>query len=87
MTGRSGLIDRMLALSVRSHDTHHVSPLFEYCSLDINGHLLTKHSAQTDRTLSLQRPVVSNKVPETNFFDRTRPIMLDRTLPVSGQLP
>ena len=41
-------------------------------SSDLNGHLLTGRSATTDRTLSLQRPVVSSKVPETYFADRGR---------------
>ena len=59
-------------------------PCFKYYSSDINGHLLTGHSAQTDRTLSLHHPVVSSKVLETFFFDWTRPVMLDRTLPTSG---
>ena len=84
MTGRSGPIDRTLALSVRSRDTRHMSPLFKCYLPNLNGHLLTRRSAQTDRTLSLQRPVISRKVPKTIFFDRTRPVMLDRTLPVSG---
>ena len=84
MTGCSGPIDRTLALSVWSRDSHHVSPLFEYCSSDLNGHLLTGRSAQTDRTLSLQRPVISNKVLEMDFFDRMCLVMHDRTLPASG---
>ena len=40
--------------------------------------------SSVDWTLSLQRPVIFSKVPETNFFDRTRPVMLDRTLPAFG---
>ena len=37
VTGRSGPIDRTLAFSVRSRDTCHVSPLFEYYPPDLNG--------------------------------------------------
>ena len=84
MTGRFGRIDRTLALSVRSRDTCHVSPLFEYYSPDLNGQQSTGRYSISDRTLSLQRPVISSKVLETNFFDRTRPVMLDRTQPASG---
>ena len=83
MIGRSGRIDRTLALSVRSCDTRHVSPFFEYCSPDLNGHQSTRHCGISDRTLSLQRLVVFSKVLEMNFFDRTCPVMLDRTLPAS----
>ena len=34
---------------------------------------------RTDRTLKPQRPVVSSKLPEAYFLDRTRPVHLDRT--------
>ena len=79
--------DRTLDLSVQSRDTHHVSPLFEYCTPDLNGYELTGRYSITDRTLSLQRPVVSSKLLETAFLDRTRPVALDRTQPASGQTP
>ena len=40
---------------------------------------LTGRSGKTDRTLKPQRPVVSSKLPEAYFFDRTRLVHLDRT--------
>ena len=40
---------------------------------------LTRHSGKTDWTLKPQRPVVSSKLPEAYFFDRTRLVHLDRT--------
>ena len=40
---------------------------------------LTGRSGKTDRTLEPQRSVVSSKLPEAYFFDRTRPVHLDRT--------
>ena len=40
---------------------------------------LTGRSGKTDRTLKPQRPVVSSKLSEAYFFDRTRPVHLDRT--------
>ena len=84
MIGCSSRIHRTLALSVRSCDTRHVSPLFEYYSLALNGQQSTGRYDISDRTLSLQRPVVSSKVLETSFFDRMRPVMLDQTLQASG---
>ena len=42
---------------------------------------------RTDRTLKPQRPVVSSKLPEACFFDRTRPVHLDRTQTASGAQP
>ena len=42
------------------------------------------HCAQTDRTLSHQRPVISSKVLNMNFHDRTRPVMPNRTHPAFG---
>ena len=66
---------------------HATVPCFKYRSSDFNGHLLTEHCATNDWTLealSLQRPVVSSKVPETTFHDRTRLVMLDWTQPASG---
>ena len=40
---------------------------------------LTGRIGKTDRTLKPQHPVVSSKLPEAYFFDRTRPIHLDQT--------
>ena len=40
---------------------------------------LTGCSGKTDRTLKPQCPVISSKLPEAYFFDRTRPVHLDRT--------
>ena len=34
--------------------------------------------------MNTQHPVVYSKVPKLIFADRTRPVMLDRTLPVFG---
>ena len=84
VTGRSGPIDRTLALSVRSCDTCHVSPASNIVRQISMVILLTGHYAQTDRTLSHQRLVVSSKVPNMNFHDRTCPVMPDRTHPTSG---
>ena len=86
VTGCSGRIDRTLALSVRSCDTRHVSPLFEYCLPDLNDQQSTGRYGISDQTLSLQRPVISSMVPETSFFDRTCPVMLDWTHPAFGHL-
>ena len=41
---------------------------------------LTGRSGKTNPTLKPQRLVVSSKLPEAYFFDRTRPVHLDRTL-------
>ena len=41
---------------------------------------LTGHFVEVDRTLNPQRLVVYSKVPKPTFADRTRPVMLDRTL-------
>ena len=46
--------------------------------------MLTGHCAEVDRTLNPQRLVVYSKVPKPTFADRTRPVMLDWTLPASG---
>ena len=40
---------------------------------------LTGRTSKTDRTLKPQRPVVSSKLLEAYFFDRTRPVHFDRT--------
>ena len=70
MTGCPGLIDRTLALSVWSRDSRHMSPASNTVCQISTVILLTGHCTQTDRTLSLQRPVVSSKVLETNFHAR-----------------
>ena len=80
LTRRSGHVDRTLDLSVWSPDDSHVSRL--QWSLELAGRCTI-----TDQTLSHQRPVVSNKVLETHFAHRTRPVKHDRTLPSSGQRP
>ena len=64
--------DRTLDLSVRSSADGHASR--SQRSLDLTG-----RSGKTDRTLKPQRPVVSSKLPEAYFLDRTRPVHLDRT--------
>ena len=87
MTGRSGPIDRTLALSVRSRDSRHVSPASNAVRQISTVAKLTGRSGKTDRTLKPQRPVVSSKLPEACFFDRTRPVHLDRTQTASGAQP
>ena len=87
MTGRSGPIDRTLALNVRSRDSRHVSPASNAVRQISTVAKLTGRSGKTDRTLKPQRPVVSSKLPEACFFDRTRPVHLDRTQPASGAQP
>ena len=80
LTGRSGHVDRTLDLSVRLPNDNHVSR--SQRSLELTGRY-----AITDRTLSHQRPVVSNKVPEMHYAHRTCLVMHDQTLPSSGQRP
>ena len=84
MTGRSGPTDQMLLLSVRSPDGGHVSPAFNNERLISTVNMLTERSNRADRMLDPQRPVVYSKGPKHVFTDRTRPVMLDRTLPASG---
>ena len=76
----------MLLLSVRSPDGGHVSLAFNSEHLISTVNMLTGRSDRVDRTLDPQRPVVSSKGPNPIFADRTRPVMLDRTLPASGQM-
>ena len=85
MTGRSGLTNRTLLLSVRSPDGGHVSPAFNSERLISTVDMLTGCSDKADRTLDPQRPVIYSKGPKHVFDDRTRPVMLDRTLPAFGQ--
>ena len=87
MTERSGPIDRTLALSVRSRDSRHVSPVSNVVRQISTVAKLTGRSGKTDRTLKPQRPVVSSKLPKACFFDRTRPVHLDRTQTASGAQP
>ena len=86
MTGRSGPTDRTLLLSVQSPDGGHVSPAFNDDRLISMVEMLTGRSDRADRTLDPQHPVVYSKGPKRVFADRTRPVMLDRTLPASGQM-
>ena len=74
----------MLLLSVRSPDGGHVSPAFNGDRLISTVEMLTGRSDRADRTLDPQRLVIYNKGPKCVFADRTRPVMLDRTLPASG---
>ena len=79
--GRSGHTDRTLdpasgrPMSATCHTAFNRSRLISTVIL------LTGHCAQTDWTLCHQCPVVSSKVPNTNFHYRTRPVMPDRTHP------
>jgi len=84
VTRHSGHTDRTLDLSVQSPDDSHMSLCIQPELPDLNGRDTIGRCRQTDRTLSLQHPVVSSKVLETIFFDRTRPVMLDRTLLASS---
>ena len=84
MTRRSGPTDRTLLLSVRSPDGGHMSLAFNRERLISMVDMLTGRSDRVDRTLNPQRLVVYSKGPKRVFADRTRPVMLDRTLPASG---
>jgi hypothetical protein len=63
-----------------------MSPAFNGVRLISTVEMLTGRSDRADRTLDPQRPVVYNKGPKHVFVDRTRSVMLDRTLPASGQM-
>ena len=76
----------MLLLSVRSPDGGHVSPTFNGDRLISTVEMLTGRYDKADRTLDPQRLVIYSKGPKRVFADRTRPVMLDRTLPASGQM-
>ena len=72
--------------SIRSCDARHVSPLFKYWAPNPNSQKVTGRTATKWPDAGPQRPIVSSKVPNVNFHDRTRPVMLDRTHPALGHL-
>ena len=84
MTGRSGHTDRTQDPASGGSMLATCHTAFNRSRLISTVILLTGHYAQTDRTLSIQRPVVSSKVPEMIFHNRTCPVMPDRTNPASG---
>ena len=69
----------MVALSVRSPDGRHASLASNVIRQISTATKLTGRTSKTDRTLKPQRPVISSKLLEAYFFDRTRPVHLDRT--------
>ena len=82
LTGRSGHTDWTLALSVRSPDGCHASPASNVVRQISTATKLTGRSDKTDRTLKPQHPVVSSKLPEAYFFDRTQTSVRCSTLAI-----
>ena len=72
--------------TLRSPDDGHMSPAFNGDRLISTVEMLTGRFDRADQTLDPQRPVIYSKGPKRVFANRTCPVMLDRTLPASGQM-